>query len=233
MVIGLFDKILFLSHPKFHHTIIDSLINTLLRNDYPLQFLFKTIKNRIKTLSRKKDFNIINEHNINSNVNSSEQKKYFIIPYLNKTSEKFNIALKKFQFDLVYKPMKNLNRFIKTGKDKIKKDELSNIVYQINCKDCNYSYVGQTKRKLKTRLKEYINDIKKPVNSLSVISNHRIETDHAIDWVNKKILGSERSHYKRLVSEMIYIKTQKNGLNKQNDTDKFPDLYLPLLEKEF
>ena len=52
-------------------------------------------------------------------------------------------------------------RFIKTGKDKIKKDELSNVVYQINCKDCDYSYVGQTKRKLKTRLKEHINDLKK------------------------------------------------------------------------
>ena len=79
----------------------------------------------------------------------------------------------------------------------------------------------------------YINDIKKTVNALSVISNHRIETDHAIDWLNTKILDSERSHYERLVSEMIHIKTQKNGLNKQSDTEKFPDLYLPLLEKEF
>ena len=67
--------------------------------------------------------------------------------------------------------MNNLNRFIKTEKDKIKKDELSNVVYQINCKDCDYSYVGQTKRKLKTRLKEHINDLKKSVNSHSVISN--------------------------------------------------------------
>ena len=54
--------------------------------------------------------------------------------------------------------MNNLNRFIKTGKDKIKKEELANVVYQINCKDCDHSYVGQTKRKLKTRLKEHIND---------------------------------------------------------------------------
>ena len=68
--------------------------------------------------------------------------------------------LDKFQFELVYKPMNNLNSFIKTGKDKIKKDELLNVVYQINYKDCDYSYVGQTKRKLKTRLKEHINDLK-------------------------------------------------------------------------
>jgi len=113
-------------------------------------------------------------------LNTVEKKKYFTIPYLKGASEKFNRALNKYKFELVYKPMNNLNRFIKTGKDKVKKDELSNVVYKINCKDCNYSYVGQTKRKLKTRLKEYINDVKKPINSLSVISNHRIDTDHGL-----------------------------------------------------
>ena len=125
--------------------------------------------------------------------------------------------------------MNNLNSFIKTGKDKIKKDELSNVVYQINCKDCDYSHVGQTKRKLKTRLKEYINDLKNQL-VLTQSSQIRFDTDHAIDWANAKILDSERSH-KRLVSEMIYIKMQKNGLNKQSDTERFPDLYLPLLEQ--
>ena len=88
-------------------------------------------------------------------------KKFFTIPYLKRTSEKFKLALNKFHFDLVYKPMNSMNRFIKTGKEKIKKEEHSNVVYQVNCKDCNHSYVGQTKRKLKTHLKEHINDLKK------------------------------------------------------------------------
>ena len=44
------------------------------------------------------------------------------------------------------------------------------------------SYVGQSKRKLKTRLKEHINDFKKSANSYSVISNHRFDTDHVMDW---------------------------------------------------
>ena len=105
-MIGLLDKILFLSHPKFHHINIDFLINTLLRNGYPLQFLFKTINNRIKTLSRKKHFDTINEHNFNTNTDiSTEKKKFFTIPYLKRTSEKFNATLNKFQFELVYKQL--------------------------------------------------------------------------------------------------------------------------------
>jgi len=71
-----------------------------------------------------------------------------------------------------------MNIFIKTEKDKIKKQDHSNVVYKINCLNCNYSYVGQTKRKLKTRLKEYMNDFKKPTNTLFVISRHKLDYDH-------------------------------------------------------
>jgi len=34
-----------------------------------------------------------------------------------------------------------------------------------------------------------------------------------------------------MISEMIYIKRQKMGLNKQNDTEHFPEIYLPITEK--
>ena len=66
--------------------------------------------------------------------------------------------------------MNSISTFIKTGKDKIKKEDHSNVVYKINCQDCNYSYVGQIKRKLKTRLKEHIKDFNKPTNSLFLVS---------------------------------------------------------------
>ncbi|KYN38430.1 hypothetical protein ALC56_07206 [Trachymyrmex septentrionalis] len=85
-----------------------------------------------------------------------------------------------------------MNTFIKTGKDKIKKEDHSNVMYKINCLDCNYSYVGQTKRKLKTHLKEYINDFKKVTNIMSVISLHKLDHDHSIDWNNMIILDSEQ-----------------------------------------
>ena len=72
-----------------------------------------------------------------------------------------------------------------------------------------------------------MNDVKKPVESLSVISYHRINDDHCMDWENTKILDSERSFYKRSISEMIHIKMQTEVLNKQSDTD----IYLPLLKQ--
>ena len=38
-------------------------------------------------------------------------------------------------------------------------DSKRNVVYKIDCKNCNASCVGQTGRKLNTRIKEYHNDI--------------------------------------------------------------------------
>ena len=76
-----------------------------------------------------------------------------------------------------------------------------------------------------------MNDLKKPASSHSVISCHRLEKDYEIDWENARILDSECSYYKRLVAEMIHIKVQKNGLNKQSDTERFPEIYLPRIEK--
>jgi len=50
-------------------------------------------------------------------------------------------------------------------------------VYKIDCKDCEASYVGQTKRRLTIRIREYRNDINKKSGIPSVISTHRLQ-DH-------------------------------------------------------
>jgi len=76
------------------------------------------------------------------------------------------------------------------------------------------TYVGQTKRKLKTRLNKYIKNIKlDPIHKNSVISYHIFELDHSVDWDNAKILNFNPYYYKRLISEVMHIKEQKNGLN--------------------
>lgn len=81
----------------------------------------------------------------------------------------------------------------------------SNVVYKIDRNNCKASYVGQTKRKLNTRLKEHRFDIKRST-SPSMISKYIIECEHNFDWSNAKILDEEISYSKILVSEMLHIK---------------------------
>ena len=128
--------------------------------------------------------------------------------------------------------MNKMNTFIKTGKDPLLKDDHRGVVYKINCLNYESSYVGQTKRKLKTRIKEHKADIRKPISEISVVSRHRLNEMHELDWDNIKILDTEQSLMKRRISEMIHIKGQTSDINKLSDTEGLPDVYLPLLKKD-
>ena len=50
-----------------------------------------------------------------------------------------------------------IKKFIRIQKDELLTLSHSNVVYKINCKDCNASYMGQTSRILKARIKEHRN----------------------------------------------------------------------------
>jgi len=78
--------------------------------------------------------------------------------------------------------------------------------------------VGQTKRLLKTRVSEHQNHIRRTTSTASVITNHRMHFNHDFDWNNVEILDVER-YYHKLISEMLHIKRQRDGLNLQTDTE--------------
>jgi len=103
-------------------------------------------------------------------------------------------------------------------KDQLPTSSRSNVVYRIDCSNCDASYVEQTKRLLKNRISEHRNHIKRNSNRVSVITNHRITFEHEFDW-NVRVLDDETNYKKRLISEMIHIKNQKYSLNLQNDTE--------------
>lgn len=223
VIFGMVDRILLLSEPKFYEKNLKNTITTLLRNGYTLQTIFKNINNRIKQQINKKE----QDHKIVEQ--SLEEYNYFTIPYIKNISEKFGRKFKNY-FKIAYSCKNKLNRYIVTGKDKLEQMEKSGIVYQINCNNCEASYVGQTKRKLKTRIKEHINDIRKNPDSHSVISMHRINYDHNFNWEKTKILDIEQNYSKRLTSEMVYIKKQKQGINKISDIELLPECYYNLIK---
>jgi len=67
-----------------------------------------------------------------------------------------------------------------------------NVVYKMNCKDYNASYVGQTNRLLNTQIAEHKNHINRNTTAYSIITDHRISLSHDFEWENVKILDRER-----------------------------------------
>jgi len=95
---------------------------------------------------------------------------------------------------VAYYGVNKLRNIIKTHKDLnlCKKN-----VYKLDCNNCEATYVGQTKTQLKTRIAEHRNHMKRNTSTHSVITDHRIMSDHDFDWDNVEILDVERNLNKR------------------------------------
>ena len=91
------------------------MIDVLLFNGYPLDFIFSTINSRIKTLSKRKDLYTNTIKNIN-NPNNNNPTNYFTIPYMHEVSENFKPVVEKNNFKVTYKPMNTLKSVIRLGK---------------------------------------------------------------------------------------------------------------------
>jgi len=64
-----------------------------------------------------------------------------------------------------------------------------------------------------------------------VITEHRLRHNHDFDWLNVKILDSERFFWKIIISEMLNIQLQNNGFNYQTDTGYIQHTYTSILNR--
>lgn len=58
-------------------------------------------------------------------------------------------------------PSVSLQKLKLNSKTRQETSKQTELMYKLNCTNCDVSYIGQTKRQLETRLKEHKNDIKK------------------------------------------------------------------------
>jgi len=217
----LIDRVIRLSHPEFQKNNFDFIINILLDNGYPLNMIFSAIKKRLYTTSHRNPALTLNTEN-----KEDKTTHYFTIPYVSCIAKNFmqffsNISFTKLAFSCHNK----LSRFIKVQKDSLPPSLRSNVVYQLNCRNCSASYVGQTKRAISIRVNEHKKHIIRNSAQQSVITDHRLIYKHDFDWDNVQILDEEKNYNKRLISEMIFIKKQKSGLNAQTDTELLDPIY--------
>ena len=218
MVYNLVDRAILLSSPKFHQDNISTVKKILLANFYPSTFVQKYIDLRIKKHS--------------SNSPPKEKTKiptiYITLPFYNNSMKKFDKLInesdfKKKEVKVVFKTTNKLNNIIKKGKDKLKREDQHNVIYKINCKNCDKCYIGQTYRRLQKRVNEH-----KSYTS-GVIANHRLSKTHDMNWEKVQILDRETDYYKRDISEMLHIKSEPNTINAQTDTNRLRKIFDCLL----
>ena len=104
-----------------------------------------------------------------------------------------------------YKIKNKLSSIVKKGKDKLDKGDQHNVVYKIACINCEMVYIGETKRTLKTRIKEHRDNINLTnSDNHNAITLHRIEKGHDMNWDNVKILDNESNYRKWKFGNAVY-----------------------------
>ena len=216
IIYNLVDRAISLSHKQFHKKNLDSVIRMLQNNNFPRNFINRFVHIRLHNMKDKDGQKNKIDHNRSTPL--------IMLPF-NDQFNKISAILKSFNFRILPLIKKSFSSIIKLGKDITEKWDRTNVVYKFVCKSCPASYVGETKRTVRTRIKEH----QKNNNPDAVVFQHMNEHLHVFDWDNTKILDYESNYNKRLVSEMIHIKSNKNNINKKEDVKFLNPAYFQLL----
>lgn len=225
MVYGFISRVMMLSSTRFQEKNIMKIYTILGKNGYGKMLIDRLLT---KFISRQRI----------PVQNNSEQlsPKYIGVGYVHHLTEKLTKLYARYdkKLKIGYKPSKRVDRIVKNDGIVTPVMEKHNVVYSIQCKNCDGVYIGQTGQKLKNRIRQHKADMKAKhikINSTGAVQ-HSINTGHAFDFERTKVLETQPNMSKRLVIEALYInKCREKSVNLKSDMDNMNPVYTQLLHK--
>ena len=127
-------------------------------------------------------------HTISPNT-VSIKKSFVSLPYYKNLSEKISKLLRSYNINCSFRIQLPLKILLWKAKPCIPPSDILGIDYEIPCKDCDSSFLGETGQSCNIRLNEHRKAYRK--NHLcSKLVIHSLEVDHKLDFDNVQILVS-------------------------------------------
>ena len=143
------------------------------------------------------------------------------LPYFKGISEPLERIFRKHGISVYHKPIHTLREQLVRPKDITPKEQKAGVIYEILCKNCHRTYIGETSRTLGKRMEEH-----KKMTS-SAVNEHCKTTGHIMDWENVKVIGREDNWAKRKIKEAIAIRKWKPSLNRDQGWELPPIFQQP------
>ena len=121
-----------------------------IKNNYPVNFIHKHSNTKKKQPKTHQE-----------NTDQSPQEKRATLPHIHSTSEMTAQILRKHNLPIAHKPSNKIAMYFTKHKDQVTTTDKRNAIYMFNCNDCTQSYISETSKKVKTRLTEHKNAIKR------------------------------------------------------------------------
>ena len=154
--------------------------------------------------------------------------------------------MKKYNVNTATKPHNTIKRSLVRPKDKVEPQKMCEGVYSIACKNCNATYIRETKHTLGTHIKEHKEDAEKASASRSYIRSKRktwekemhksaitdymTQQNHIVDWEGAKFVDRVSDWRTRGIKEAIWIRKTKDSMNRDEGRYLHSLIYNDLLK---
>lgn len=122
------------------------------------------------------------------------------LPYINGVSEATAWILAPDNVNVAHKPNQTLHTKVMRPKDPLPKDDRSSIVYKINCNGCHCNYIGETAKRLKTRIQEHELAVKRHEQHSQVWA-HMADNNHIFNFAGAEVIAQDSMKAGRLFKE--------------------------------
>ena len=126
-----------------------------------------------------------------------DKKSFCVLPYVQGTTEPIKRIVNNYNVDVTLKPHQTIDNLFPKPKDPVPKDQVCGVIYSIPCKDCNQLYIGETKRKFITRLRQHGKAVKQKLPKKSALAEHCVKSDHIISWEPAPFGGIRNQHVQK------------------------------------
>ena len=135
-----------------------------------------------------------------------EKKPIVKLPWIPGLSPKLRRVLKK-DFCVIFTPALDLNRILCNHKYTTASIQ-STRVYSFAC-SCGKMYVGETKKKISTRLNEHQKDIFHGIWDKNGASEHTTDCREGFRWNEVTTLAVENNWHARKIREALFIRSKE------------------------
>ena len=120
-----------------------------------------------------------------------------------------------------------MRKLLWNPKDRVAAEDKNNIVYEIDCSNCEAIYLGEAKRSLKSRSDEDKRSVRNWDCDKDEIAKHCWEEDHKFNWDQKKVIDRESRLIPTKIKETI--NSLKNPIHINKISYMLPKIWHPNL----
>ena len=162
-----------------------------------------------------------------TDIQEEEIKTSINLPYVEGTSEKLRRILRSHKIRSTFYTEMTLRKLLCKPKDRVAIEDKNNIVYEIDCSNCQAVYFGESKRSLKSRSDKHKRSVRNCDCDKNEIAKHCWEADHNFNWDQKKVIDRESRLIPKKIKETIHSLKNPNHINKISYM--LPEIWLPNL----